>query len=131
MVSIFTRHKVRQVAWHLVIPIFLISALTNAAQSQTTNTTLNQEEHLRNLYNRAYQLYSDRPTRDFRVNYLNFSIGTSPFGQIETWRLVLECDCQGNVVGKILRGGKTLPFVFCVNHVSDTPKVFGASESTF
>lgn len=67
-----------------------------AVQSQNNRTEL--EQRMNDLYAHARQLRADLPTRDFRGNYFNMTLGTSAFGHIKTWRTENICDCEGNVV---------------------------------
>jgi hypothetical protein len=76
--------------------LLLIVLFPLAAQSQ--NTTIDLEERIQALYDRADQLHANLPSRDFRGNYLTLSFGISPFGHIEKWRTEDVCDCEGNVV---------------------------------
>jgi hypothetical protein len=93
MKSIFTTTNRRYSEFSLFLFIVLFPF---AAQSQNTNSDL--ELRMQALYDRAAQLYANLPNRDFRGNYLSLSLGISPAGHIEKWRIEEVCDCEGNVV---------------------------------
>ncbi len=127
MTSIFTTKKQGTLIWlRAIFTYFLGIALPIAAQTQTTNTTLELEKKMHALYDKAEQLYAELPKRDFRGSYLTMAVGTSAFGHIGTWKTENVCDCSGNVVGTKDVASVDFPMAWSVGYENRLLNFFSA-----
>jgi hypothetical protein len=100
----------------------VLTLLPFAAQSQNNKAEL--EQRMYDLYGFASQLKADLPVRDYRGNYFNLTLGTSPFGHIETWRTENVCDCAGNVVDTKDVSGNKAPISFGIGWETRLSRLF-------
>ena len=77
---------------------FIMAFMTCPFAAQSQNNKIELEQRMNDLYAHAHQLHADLPTRDYRGNYFNMTLGTSAFGHIKTWHTENICDCEGNIV---------------------------------